>query len=469
MTIQFDAALLSKYDTCGPRYTSYPTALQFNREFDESCYRSELQRAAAVPAADEDQSSAPRPLSLYFHIPFCKSLCFYCACAKIITHKQERAVPYLQRLHTEIQRQAIAVGTHRTVTQLHLGGGTPTFLSDVQLSELFREVADHFTLAPPESREFSIEIDPRAVRHTTIPLLRELGFNRISLGVQDFNETVQRAVNRIQSVEQTFAVMDAARAAGYQSINLDLIYGLPFQTVDSFSETLDLVLQKRPERLAIYNYAHMPDKVRAQCMINAADLPSAETKLGILEMTIARLQTEGYEYLGMDHFALPDDDLAVAKRNGSLQRNFQGYSTHADSDLIGMGITAISKINNSYAQNLRQEEDYFQAIDRGRLAIDRGYQLTLDDQIRRDLIQSLMCQNEVSFEAIGQQYQIDVFDYFYAELRQMALMSVDGLVTLDNSNLRVTDSGQLLLRNIAMVFDAYLNPAQSEQQYSRVL
>lgn len=459
MTVDFNADLLVKYDTHGPRYTSYPTAVEFSGGFGEAEYRREL----------EQSNQAKTPLSLYFHIPFCQSLCFYCACAKIITHKQERSVPYLERIHTEIARQAELVDPNREVSQLHFGGGTPTFLHDEQLSALLREIHRNFTLAPPESREFSIEIDPRAVRKTTIPLLHELGFNRISLGVQDFDPRVQRAVNRIQSVEQTFAVIDAARAAGYRSTNVDLIYGLPHQTVESFSTTLDTVLSKRPERLAIYNYAHMPDKVKAQKLINDDDLPSPETKLAILEMTVERLQGAGYVYLGMDHFALPDDELTLAKHNGQLQRNFQGYSTYADTDLIGIGMTSIGKTNHSFSQNIRQEDDYFAAIDSGSLAIARGYQLSFDDRIRRDVIQSLMCQNEVVYETISARYGIDFFDYFYREMRQLAGMAMDNLVIINAQRVAVTPTGQLLLRNIAMVFDAYLHPTESKHQFSKVI
>ncbi len=459
MKIRFNASLLAKYDTYGPRYTSYPTAVQFNEDFGHKDY---LQ---AIDLSNRQQN----PLSLYFHIPFCQSLCFYCACAKIITHKQERTYPYLQRLHGEIRQQAALIDPAREVTQLHFGGGTPTYLSDDQLTDLLTVIGQQFRLAPPQTREFSIEIDPRAVRDTTIGLLRELGFNRISLGVQDFNPKVQAAVNRIQTVEQTFAVLETARRAGYHSTNIDLIYGLPFQTVASFSDTLNTVLSQRPERLAIYNYAHMPDKIRAQRLINAMDLPSPQTKLAILEMTVDRLQSAGYLYLGMDHFALPQDTLAQAKNNGTLQRNFQGYSTHADSDLIGMGITSIGKINQCFSQNLREESDYFAAIDTGQLAIHRGYRLSRDDQIRRDVIGALMCQGEVVFERINQAHQIDFFDYFHQEMQQIGAMAMDHLVNLSHQRIQVTDLGQLLLRNIAMVFDAYLNPADSTRQFSRVI
>lgn len=459
MNIHFDAALLAKYDTYGPRYTSYPTAIQFNNSFDETAYREEIRQS----------NFRASPLSLYFHIPFCKSLCYYCACAKIITQKQERAIHYLQRLHTEIKRQANLIDEKRKVSQLHFGGGTPTYLSDDQLTQLLHTVSDNFNLAPTESREFSIEIDPRAVRDTTIPLLKQLGFNRISLGVQDFDTKVQLAINRQQSVEQTFAVIDAARASGYQSINIDLIYGLPHQSVNSFNQTLDKILMKRPERLAIYNYAHMPQKIHAQKLINAADLPDPTTKLAILEMTIERLQTAGYVYIGMDHFALPNDELARAKKNGSLQRNFQGYSIHADSDLIGLGMTSISKINNSFSQNEHKEKAYFRAIDSDQLAISKGYQLTLDDRIRRDVIQSLMCQTMISFNSISSRYNIDFFDYFHSEIRQLVPMVIDGLIILDKNQVTVTPSGQLLLRNIAMVFDAYLKPTNNTQQFSKVI
>ncbi|MFQ3262260.1 oxygen-independent coproporphyrinogen III oxidase [Reinekea sp.] len=459
MNINFDASLIKKYDTFGPRYTSYPTALSFNPSFKELDYRDEL--------ALSNQTN--KPISLYFHIPFCKSLCYYCACAKIITHKNERTIPYLEHLTSEIKQQAKLVGSKRTVTQLHLGGGTPTYLSDDQLASLMQSVYDNFNVADANTREFSIEVDPRAVRPTTIPLLHELGFNRISLGVQDFDPKVQQAVNRIQTIEQTFDVLDAAREMGYRSSNIDLIYGLPFQSVDSFAKTLDIVLGKRPERLAIYNYAHMPNKVKAQQLIITADLPSAKTKLAILEMTIKKLQAAGYVYLGMDHFALPTDELAIAKKEGSLQRNFQGYSTHADSDLIGMGMTSISKIGNCFAQNSREEKSYFELIKSGHLATNKGYRLTIDDQIRRDVIQSLMCQTEVNYQDINQIHQINFADYFQSEIAALAEMANDGLLSIDPDKIIVNPTGQLLLRNIAMIFDAYLKPSESIIQFSKVI
>ncbi len=459
MSIEFNTSLVQKYDTFGPRYTSYPTAVQFGNLFKESDYLQEIELG----------NSAKNPLSLYFHIPFCKSLCFYCACAKIITHKQERSIPYLERLNVEITKQAALYNDDREVTQLHFGGGTPTFLTDDQFSNLLANINSNFSLAPTERREFSIEIDPRAVRDSTIPLLRELGFDRISLGVQDFDPKVQKAVNRIQSVEQTFAVLDSARSLGFRSTNLDLIYGLPFQTVETFSQTLDLILAKRPERLAVYSYAHMPAKVKSQSLININDLPSAREKLAILEMTVERLRAEGYVYLGMDHFALPDDDLALAKINGTLQRNFQGYSTHADTDLIGMGMTAIGKVKDCFVQNVHDEAEYFARIDSGKLALEKGYMLSKDDKIRRDVIQSLMCQTSLNYADIEKKHQIAFTDYFQNELQRLEPLVIDNLVKVDGKGIEVTNAGQFLLRNIAMVFDAYLDVAQPGKHFSKAI
>lgn len=461
--IRFDAAMLQKYDTFGPRYTSYPTAVQFSPQFTRHDYEREV--------AESNHNQAP--LSLYYHIPYCESLCFYCACNKIITHTHDRAVPYLERLHREIAMQAALVHGERLVNQLHFGGGTPTFLSDEQLQQLMQVTEKHFKLAEVGRREFSIEIDPRAVRKNTIAMLREFGFNRVSFGVQDFDEKVQQAVNRIQSVEQTQAVVDAARTSGYQSINMDLIYGLPHQTVESFRRTLEIVVGMRPERLAIYSYAHLPHRVKAQTLIKQGDLPDAPTKLGLLELTINRLQEAGYVYIGMDHFALPHDELVIARDNGSLQRNFQGYSTHADTDMIGMGMTSIGKINNCYSQNERFEHSYFEAIDAGQIPVFQGYRLTEDDKLRREVIQQLMCQGVADFSAIEKQFGISFPDYFARELLALAPLADDGLVNVDGTRIVVQPFGRLLLRNIAMVFDAYLRPQGdnpgSEQRFSRVI
>jgi len=450
--INFDTKMIKKYDRHGPRYTSYPTAIQFNSDVDNEIYISELDKS--------NQSN--KALSLYFHIPFCQSLCFYCACAKIITKKHQRSIPYLERVYKEMRQQAQLLSADRIVDQLHFGGGTPTFLSDQQFEQLFMHIRENFSLAPRDEREFSIEIDPRAVRESTIPLLRQLGFNRISLGIQDFDAKVQKAVNRIQSVEQTFAVIDLARKVGYQSISVDLIYGLPCQTVSSFKKTLAIVLQKMPDRLSIYSYAHMPQKVRSQRSLNADDLPDAATKLAIFEMTVKYLQAAGYIYIGMDHFALPDDELTLAKQNGTLQRNFQGYSTHADSDLIGLGMTSIGRVNDCFIQNYSSEEEYFAAIDKGGLAINRGYRLNKDDCIRRDIIQTLMCQSRVDIIALSKQYKINFFDYFADEISELFPMVADKLITFNMEEIAVTTAGQLLLRNIAMVFDAYIKPILAE-------
>lgn len=457
--INFDADMIRKYDRHGPRYTSYPTAVQFNSEVNNDTYIEELDKS--------NQSN--KSLSLYFHIPFCQSLCFYCACAKIITKKHERSIPYLGRVYKELRQQASLISSNRVVEQLHFGGGTPTFLSDDQFEDLFDNIRKNFTLAPVEKREFSIEIDPRAVRVSTIPLLRSLGFNRISLGVQDFDPKVQKAVNRIQSVEQTFDVIDSARAVGYKSISVDLIYGLPCQTVVSFKKTLDLLMLKRPDRMSIYSYAHMPHKVRSQRTLNAENLPDAATKLAIFEMTVNYLQNAGYIYIGMDHFALPDDELSLAKQNGTLQRNFQGYSTHADSDLIGFGMTSIGKVNDCFIQNQATEEDYFTDIDHSGLAVTRGYQLNKDDCLRRDIIQSLMCQNRVSITELSKQYQINFFDYFTDEINALFPMVEDKLVTFNIEEIAVTAAGQLLLRNIAMVFDAYIEPVNNKVIFSSTI
>ncbi|MBT3530461.1 MAG: oxygen-independent coproporphyrinogen III oxidase [Gammaproteobacteria bacterium] len=457
--VPFDAELLRKYDTFGPRYTSYPTALQFSPDFAENEYIEEIAQS----------NSDGGPLSLYFHIPFCESLCFYCACNKIITHTHDRAIPYLERLHKEVSMQAALIDDQRQVNQLHFGGGTPTFLSDEQLNNLMRVTGEHFNLAPLDEREFSIEVDPRAVRENTVSILSEFGFNRISLGVQDFDETVQKAVNRLQSVEQTQAVVDAARRSGYQSISMDLIYGLPHQTTQSFSETLDKVISMGPERMAVYNYAHLPHRVKAQKLIKEEDLPDAVTKLGLLELTINRLQQAGYVYIGMDHFALPNDELVLAKNNGSLQRNFQGYSTHADADMIGMGVTSIGKTGNSYSQNERFEHAYFDAIDNDRMAVFQGYRLNQDDRLRRKLIQDLMCQGLVDYSRIENLFGINFENYFAAELDQLVIMEEDGLLEVCNRQIVVQPLGRLLLRNIAMAFDAYHQQARKKLQFSRAI
>ncbi len=454
----FDAELISRYNVSGPRYTSYPTAVQFSDQYQEQDYREWAQRSNREPE---------KPVSLYFHIPFCNRVCFYCGCNKIVTKNRERAQPYLARLHKEIQIQGQLFDADRWVDQLHWGGGTPTFISHDQMRALMDQTRKSFRLHTDDSGEYSIEVDPREVRDGTISLLRELGFNRLSLGVQDFDARVQKAVNRIQPPEQTARVLENARSSDFRSINLDLIYGLPFQSVESFSRTLDQVIGFDPDRLSVFNYAHLPKMFKPQRRINESDLPSASEKLAILQMTIEKLSTAGYIYIGMDHFAKPDDELAVAQRQATLYRNFQGYSTHADCDVVAMGVTAISKVGDSYSQNAKTEEPYYQAIDEGRLPVIRGIALTGDDLVRRAVIMRLICHFELNMRDIEQQYQISFQHYFAPELEQLAEMQSDGLLEAGPDLVKVAPVGKLLIRNICMVFDHYSKERQN--QFSKVI
>lgn len=456
-TLQLDPVLLRKYDVRGPRYTSYPTAPQFSPAMDQAAYR-ELARAAGQKDA---------PLSLYVHIPFCRTICFYCGCNKVITANYSRAEAYLAQLQREMSMQAEMLGT-REVTQLHFGGGTPTYLDEPDLRRVMHDLRTHFHLSDSTSREFSIEIDPRTVTPDKIQLLGELGFNRMSLGVQDFDPEVQRAVNRIQSVEQTAAVLDAGRAAGFHSTNIDLIYGLPLQTLQSFDRTLDTIIAMRPERLAVYSYAHMPHMFKTQRQIRTEDLPDAELKLQLLELTIRRLTDAGYRYIGMDHFALPDDGLAVAQREGSLQRNFQGYSTQAELDLLALGVSGIGMLNDTYAQNTRLLDHYNELIDAGQLPVVRGVQLSADDKLRRELIQRIMCQGVVDIPVLENRHGIDFSSHFADQLQQLHPMVDDGLLSITPDRIEITPRGWLFLRNIAMVFDAYLKPSDPSR-FSRAI
>ncbi len=456
--IEFDPELIRRYDRSGPRYTSYPTAVQFHEGFTADEYQA-IARAT---------NASRRPLSLYFHIPFCDTLCFYCACNKIPTKNRGRAQPYLDDLRREIALQAELFDDDRTVDQLHWGGGTPTFISDEQMRALMDETRRRFRLHDDDRGEYSIEIDPREVRDDTLQCLRELGFNRLSMGVQDFDERVQKAVNRIQSEAQTFRVLDQARALGFKSVSLDLIYGLPFQTVDSFLVTLDKVIAAGPDRLSVFNYAHLPEIFAPQRRIDAADLPSPAEKLAILQATIERLIDAGYVFIGMDHFARPDDELAVAQREGTLYRNFQGYSTHADCDLVGLGVTSIGKVGNSYGQNAKTIEAYHDALAAGRLPIVRGIVLDEDDRLRRAVMTSLICHFELGFEAFSPPGGQGFADYFASELRALSPMAEDGLLTIDGRGIRVLPRGRLLIRNICMVFDRYLD-GHARQRFSRVI
>ena len=449
----FDPELLRRYDRPGPRYTSYPTAPQFTAGFGEA----ELREAAQASNGDP----IPRRLSLYVHVPFCLSPCFYCGCNRIITRDLSRADTYLARLYREIDLTAALFDRDREVIQLHFGGGTPNFLTPAQLREVVDTLRRQFHFSDSPDRDISIELDPRFISPAEVAELATIGFNRASLGVQDFDPQVQEAVNRIQSVEQTVAVIDACRASGFKSVNVDLIYGLPKQNLEGFARTLDTVTQVRPDRIAVYSYAHLPELFKAQRQIDAADMPTAETKLALLQLAIEKLTAAGYVYIGMDHFALPDDELAQAQARGGLHRNFMGYTTHADSDLIGLGVSAISHIGDSFSQNPRDLISWQGAIDDGRLPVFRGMRLSEDDQLRADLIQSLMCQGEIPIVALERRYAIDFDDYFADSLERLQPLVADGLVRIAPGRITVTSQGRLLLRNIAMCFDRYLDQPAS--------
>lgn len=457
----FQQDLITRYDKPGPRYTSYPPATEFHDGITETDYRDWARLSNEEPI--------PKPLSLYFHIPFCSSICYYCACNKVITKRKERAEPYLRDLHREIEIQADLYDADREVHQLHWGGGTPGFLSQQQTEELMEKVARHFRLGSGAGIDYSIELDPRVVEPGDIALLRRLGFNRISLGVQDLDPKVQKAVNRIQSLETTRAVIDAAHRNGIHSINIDLIYGLPHQSLNSFSNSLRQVIELAPQRIAMYNYAHLPHRFPPQRRINAEDLPDSATKLDILQDAIERLQAAGYEYIGMDHFARPDDELAIAQRKRSLHRNFQGYSAHAQCDSIGFGISAISQVSDNFSQNTTSLEAYHDSLAQSRLPVVRGYQSLADDLLRRDIIQQLCCHFRLDTKALARHWNIDFEREFAPELAQLAGMVEDGLVKLGAGEIVVLDAGRLLVRNICMIFDRYQRKPESRGRFSRTI
>ncbi len=455
----FDLGLIARYDQAGPRYTSYPTAVQFHDRFGPDDYR----RAAAA------SNASARPLSLYFHIPFCDTVCFYCACNKVATKDRSLAQPYLDRVYRELAMQSALFDRGRVVEQLHWGGGTPTFISREQMRELMDATRRSFRLLADDTGEYSIEIDPREADEATVKLLRELGFNRMSLGVQDFEPKVQAAVNRLQTEAQTFAVLDAARREGFRSLSIDLIYGLPFQTVDSFARTLDKIVAAGPDRLSVFNYAHLPERFKPQRRINAEELPSPAEKLAILRMTGDRLAAAGYVYIGMDHFAKPDDELARAQRDGTLYRNFQGYSTHSNCDLIGLGITSIGMVGPTYAQNVKTLEEYYARIDAGELPVAKGIELSRDDEIRRDVITRLICHFVLPYADVERRWGIGFADYFRDELVRLEPMARDGLVRVEEDRFEVLPKGRFLIRNVCMAFDAYLQSGAAERRFSRVI
>jgi len=449
----FDQELINRYDRAGPRYTSYPTAVEFHDEFTIR----DLLKA-------EGHSKA---LSLYFHIPFCDTVCFYCACNKIATKDRSKVEPYLKALEQEMLMQANLLDWQRPVEQLHWGGGTPTFLSDEQMVWLMSRTKSLFNMLDNDEGQYSIEIDPREVSPTTLRTLREIGFNRLSLGLQDLDERVQVAVNRVQSAELTFGVMQQARELGFKSVSLDLIYGLPHQSWMSFEKTLDEVIEARPDRLSVFNYAHMPTRFKPQRRINEADLPSAADKLEIMHKAGEKLQAAGYVFIGMDHFALPGDELALAQKEGHLHRNFQGYTTHAHCDLLAFGLSSIGNVGNTFSQNVKTLDEYYAAIEKNKLPIERGLVLNRDDVIRQDVITQLICQFALNFNQIDQAWRIQSSDYFAHELIALEQMQKDGLLVLSEDGLQVTQPGRLLIRNICMVFDRYLPEAQ--HRFSRAI
>lgn len=456
--IRWDPDLIRRYDLAGPRYTSYPTAVQFHSQVGSFDLLHALR----------DSRKAQRPLSLYVHVPFCANICYYCACNKVITKDRGRAQPYLQRLEQEIQLIACHLDPGQTVEQLHLGGGTPTFLSHDELRQLMGQLRKHFNLLEGDSGDYGIEIDPREADWSTMGLLRELGFNRVSIGLQDLDPAVQRAVNRLQSLDQTRAVIDAARTLQFRSINLDLIYGLPKQTAENFARTVEEVISLQPDRLSVFNYAHLPERFMPQRRINSQDLPSPAEKLQMLQRTIEQLTAAGYRYIGMDHFALPDDDLAIAQEESTLQRNFQGYTTHGHCDLIGLGVSAISQIGDLYCQNSSDLTEYQNALASSQLGTSRGLICNQDDRIRREVIQQLICNFRLEFADIEHGFNLDFRGYFADLWPQLMAMAGDGLISLDSQRIEVLPAGRLLVRSVCMVFDAYLEQ-QNRQRFSRVI
>lgn len=456
--IRWDTDLIRRYDLAGPRYTSYPTAVQFHDGVGSFDLLHALRGSA----------QAKRALSLYVHLPFCAHICYYCACNKVITKDRGRSAPYLQRLLREAELVARHLDPQQQVEQLHFGGGTPTFLSHDELRQLMGGLRQHFHLLDDDSGDYSIEIDPREADWATMGLLRDIGFNRVSLGVQDFDPNVQRAVNRLQSLEETRAIVEAARTLQYRSINLDLIYGLPLQTAESFARTVDEVIALQPDRLSVFNYAHLPERFPPQRRINAGDLPSPATKLEMLQRTIEQLSAAGYRYIGMDHFALPDDELAIAQEDGTLQRNFQGYTTHGHCDLIGLGVSSISQIGDLYSQNTSDLNEYQNSLDGSQLATRRGLHCNQDDRIRRAVIQQLICHFSLDFAAIEEQFNIDFHGYFNDVWPRLLDYAEDGLIHLDERGIDITAAGRLLVRSVCMLFDRYL-PQQNIQRFSRVI
>ncbi|MFD1804932.1 oxygen-independent coproporphyrinogen III oxidase [Pasteurella oralis] len=452
--IIWDLALIQKYNYSGPRYTSYPTALEFNESYTNLDFIQATQRYPE------------RPLSLYIHIPFCHKLCYFCACNKVITRHQHKADIYLDFLEKEIETRA-SLFKNRIATQVHWGGGTPTYLSEVQSSRLMSMLRQHFTIAP--NAEISIEIDPREIELPMLDHLHRIGFNRMSMGVQDFNKDVQKAVNREQDEYFIAALLQHARELGFQSTNLDLIYGLPLQNVDSFMFTLQKVIALNPDRLSVFNYAHLPSRFAGQAKIKNDQLPAPETKLTILQKMIETLGHAGYKFIGMDHFAKPDDELAIAQQNGVLHRNFQGYTTQEECDLLGLGVSAISLLGDTYAQNQKELKHYYTAIDNTGIALHKGFVMSQEDCLRRDVIKQLICNFKLDYQSIEQQYNIQFKSHFAEDLALLEPLAKDGLLEIGADNIQVSAKGRLLIRNICLCFDTYSRAQAKRQQFSRII
>lgn len=456
-SVAFDRAIVEKYNVSGPRYTSYPTVLQFSAAFGEADY-CRIARAS--------NAAAPAPnLSLYVHLPFCARLCYYCACNKVVTKKREQSVPYLEHLHREIAAHAALYDKTREVTQLHWGGGTPTFLSEAQMEALMAVTRRHFNVVGDDAAEIGIELDPREVREPTLRVLREIGFNRASLGIQDFEPAVQKAVNRVQSMALTGEVIDEARRVGFRSVSVDLIYGLPYQTRATMAATLGKIVALDPDRISIYNYAHLPERFAPQRRLDPSTMPSAAVKLDLLKLCIDGFGAAGYVYIGMDHFAKPTDELCRAQAAGTLYRNFQGYSTHADCDLIGLGISAIGTVGGNFYQNTKELDVYAAALAAGRLPVEKGLEPDAEDRLRRAVIMQLICAFELKYADFGGGFTT----MFADELARLRPMMTDGLLTIDAAGIHVTEKGRLLIRNICMVFDRHLPQLQNGRRFSKVI
>jgi len=457
--MKVDVDLLKKYSKAGPRYTSYPTAPLFSGDFKSTDYDRVIK--------ETNSSGKPPDLSLYFHLPFCRSVCYFCGCNVVYTKRGEMADQYLDALDKEIALISSMQRPGREVAQLHLGGGTPTFLTVDQIKRFHQAISSRFAFSP--DIEAGVEIDPREASDEHIHTLRELGFNRISMGVQDFDPKVQKAVHRIQTEELSRHVIDRCRYEKYESINVDLIYGLPHQSVSSFEKTVDKIIEINPDRMAVFNFAYVPWMKPIQKMINEEDLPSGEEKFEILKMVIEKFTSAGYVYIGMDHFAKPDDELFVAQREKTLYRNFQGYTTKAGCDLYGMGVTSISQVGNCYVQNEKELPEYYQAIEEGRLPTHKGYELSFDDRLRRHIITRIMCDFELVFKDVEERFDIDFSDYFEVELKEIEPLAGDRLLALTADRIVISDLGRILIRNIAMVFDIYLRNSEKEMRFSKTV